>query len=165
MEIDNSINKNILNSIIKRDNAILLYDYDRIIGKTIIYFKCQCGKEYNKCFGFLKKNMFATCKECSKQNGIKKIVNKIHKSDNYKEKLNLALKRDNAKLIGDYNRIHPYSRITYMCNCTEEYSKVLRVILSKGGAFCKECSRENKSKKIKEVLSNSELINDKKNNF
>lgn len=79
-----------------------------------------------------------------------------------KEILDSIIKRDNAKLIGDYDKINQYNKIIFRCNCANQHSKILKVIISRGGAFCINCSRENKIKKIKKVLSNSELINNKK---
>ena len=43
-----SYNLEALHNAIKRDNAVLLNEYDKTTKRTQIIFRCNCGKEGNK---------------------------------------------------------------------------------------------------------------------
>lgn len=65
--------------------------------------------------------------------------------------LNELLNRDKASLVGEYLTLHGGIRITFKCICNNEYNKLFRDISYYGGAFYKECTKKNKSKKIKQT--------------
>ncbi len=69
------------------------------------------------------------------------IINKIKKPRSFTlDLLNDKLKTDSATLIGDYPKLSRKSKITFICNCGEQHTKNILVILDKGGAFCKKCT-------------------------
>ncbi len=65
------------------------------------------------------------------------------------EYLKFLLKRDNATLVGEYNKLNGSINITFICNCNVQANKLFRDISYYGGAFCKECIKINKAIKIK----------------
>jgi hypothetical protein len=65
-------NKELLDTIILRDNATLSTNLDKLNVYTIIPFICSCGKEYSKNFRSLYRNSGGFCKDCSKVIGKQK---------------------------------------------------------------------------------------------
>lgn len=65
-------NKELLDTIILRDNATLSTDLDKFNVYTIIPFICSCGKECSKNFRSLYRNCGGFCKDCSKVIGKQK---------------------------------------------------------------------------------------------
>lgn len=65
--------------------------------------------------------------------------------------LNNLLNRDGATLLGKYPKLSSTVKITFKCSCNIEYTKLFSVISYYGGAFCKECTKKNTSRKIKET--------------
>jgi hypothetical protein len=65
--------------------------------------------------------------------------------------LNILLSNDNATLIGEYDKLNGGVTIDFQCNCGKDANKLFRDISYYGGAYCKECIRKNKSKKIKDT--------------
>ena len=63
-----------------------------------------------------------------------------------------ALERDNAILLGSYDKVNKRSRINFKCNCGQEYNKVCLEIVSRAGAFCKECTTNNSINKLHSTL-------------
>jgi hypothetical protein len=61
--------------------------------------------------------------------------------------LNIIIKRDESKLIGEYDSLNVYSVINFQCKCGKEGSKKFRSLHNKGGAFCEACAKENGRKK------------------
>jgi hypothetical protein len=51
--------------------------------------------------------------------------------------LNDKLKSDAPVLIGEYHKLSRKSKITFICNCGEQHTKNILVILDKGGAISK----------------------------
>lgn len=56
------------------------------------------------------------------------------------EILKESINRDNAILIGVYEKLNNSTIINFKCNCGNELTKVLKNIISNGGAFCKSCT-------------------------
>jgi hypothetical protein len=65
--------------------------------------------------------------------------------------LNELLTRDKALLIGDYPKLNGMVRIFYTCICGNMANKRFNSISYYGGAFCKNCTKKNKVKKIKDT--------------
>ena len=63
------------------------------------------------------------------------------------EGLQYIAKRDNALLVGTYEKIGCATRITYNCSCGKTNTKHCQNVF-KAGAFCKVCCRRNKIQKI-----------------
>lgn len=62
--------------------------------------------------------------------------------------LNDNIIRDNAKLIGSYDKLNRDTSITFICNCGIEYSKKFRYI-NEVGAKCNNCTDKDKITKRK----------------
>ncbi len=58
-------NKALLDSIILRDGATLVGEYEKLNSEVIINFRCKCGNEHNKMFRSLHKWGGAFCKICT----------------------------------------------------------------------------------------------------
>jgi hypothetical protein len=65
--------------------------------------------------------------------------------------LNELLNRDKASLVGEYVILNGNIRITFKCVCNNEHNKLFREISYYGGAYCKECTKQNKTTKIKQT--------------
>ena len=72
----------------------------------------------------------------------------IRNSYNF-EALNLALERDNATLLNTYDKVSKRTRIYFKCHCGEEHNKNCLEIVSRAGAFCKECTIKRGIKKFR----------------
>jgi hypothetical protein len=59
-----------------------------------------------------------------------------------------ALQRDNAILADEYDKVNKRTRIYFICNCGEEYDKLCLEIISRAGAFCKICTKDNSINKL-----------------
>lgn len=57
-----------------------------------------------------------------------------------KELLDEIIKRDNAILLGNYEKVSQSISISFKCNCDTEYIKTCRQLVDVSGAFCKECT-------------------------
>ncbi len=65
--------KELLEELLKRDNAELLEDYKKVNANTKLKFKCKCGEIYEKSFFYLytiKDNFL--CRECTSKNKVLK---------------------------------------------------------------------------------------------
>lgn len=133
----------------------LLKDYsnEMIIGKTRIEGYCkenECTKTFDKPFTQLFKTG-AYCNTCSNKKGLLK--NKIISSNKLKEKLMEYCNNNNIILLKDYsNELLNYLYIIegkcISLNCENIFSKRIRCLL-KTGAFCLECTQNNKQNKMK----------------
>lgn len=70
--------------------------------------------------------------------------------------LEKCLQKDNATLIGSYEKINSTIKIYFKCSCGNEYSKLFRGIVNDGGLFCKLCCIKNA--KIKRIETNRLLF-------
>jgi hypothetical protein len=78
------------------------------------------------------------------------------------EALSNALQRDNAIIADEYEKVNKRTCISFICNCGEEYDKMCLEIVSRAGAFCKNCTIKNQTKKMqakKETICNLESLN------
>jgi hypothetical protein len=66
-----------------------------------------------------------------------------------KELLDFCIKRDSCLLKGEYKYINRETKISYFCVCGKEYKKVFRQLYEISGAYCKECTNQNKQQKYK----------------
>lgn len=74
-----------------------------------------------------------------------------------------ALQRDNAILAEEYNKVNKRTRIYFICNCGKEYDKICLEIISRAGAFCEECTKNNSLKKLhktRNAICTLETLND-----
>jgi hypothetical protein len=58
-----------------------------------------------------------------------------------KESLDEVIRRDNATLIGNYEKITRNMIIKFICNCGEESQKNCYQLIGVSGAYCKKCTR------------------------
>jgi len=68
-----------------------------------------------------------------------------------KELLEEYLIRDNASLIGTYDKLTREVIINFKCCCGKEHSKEFKNLVERSGLYCKECTRKNKQEKYKET--------------
>jgi hypothetical protein len=165
--------KELLDGVIKRDEAILKNEYDGLTRDVVIEFECKCGQENSKSFRALIENAGAKCKDCSElvrkdkhektcieNYGVsnpmqsKDVAQKIKISTNTftVERLKESL-GDN--LVGEYDptTIGRDSNIRFKCYCCdEEGEKPFRMIEESIGPFCKECTWVAKDYLIKKSL-------------
>ena len=57
-----------------------------------------------------------------------------------------TIQKYSATLIGEYLCINRETNIKFICNCGKEYVKKFRAIVEHSGAYCKECTKNNKIK-------------------
>jgi len=69
----------------------------------------------------------------------------------YKDRLTDALVRDEAILIGEYVNIFSTTRVSFRCRCGTIRNKVVRVICTRGGAFCEPCTETLRLAKTKKT--------------
>lgn len=145
-------NINILNIAIKRDNAILLENYEKTTKRTIIKFKCNCGQENSKaCLEIVSRNG-AFCKACTKIKATLKLQETRSKDKSVTctiKSLNEVISRDNAILLETYNVITNNTDISFKCKCGKPSIKNSIQLIKVSGAFCKECTRITWTEKIK----------------
>jgi len=143
-------NKELLDTIIKRDNSTLLGTYDKVTKRTIINYICHCGEEYKKeCYDIIKRSG-AFCKKCI----TKRFTEKIHKKHKVicnTEELHKIIQRDNAILLEKYGVIIKSNSIKFKCQCGEEGTKNCLQLIKVSGAFCKKCTRLKRIQKQKET--------------
>jgi hypothetical protein len=84
---------------------------------------------------------------------IKFLRNKFLKMKSYdKELLFKILKDNNAKLVGEYDKLNSLTKITFECNCGEEVIRQFLWLNHGKGAFCKKCSFKDRSENIKNIF-------------
>ena len=173
-KIKKTYNRELLDIVMKRDNATLKGEYDKLSWESKIAFICRCGNEHIKIFSTIVDCGGATCKDCLKlimiENIKKTISNKKNNIDNDTDTntkndivnkkiqrcftidlLNDKLKTDGAVLVGDYPKLTKESKITFICNCGEQHTKNILVILDKGGAICKKCTNTKMMENMKKT--------------
>ena len=146
----------LLDGVIKRDNAVLV-SYSGILSKrTRIIFICHCGKESSKLGNDVVKRIGAYCKECSLQRGIEKT--KCTLKEKYDkvpictvESLHTTIQRDHALLLNEYTSVTKNTMIHFRCNCHNEAEKNCFQLISVSGAFCEKCTRITWTKNTKET--------------
>jgi hypothetical protein len=69
-----------------------------------------------------------------------------------KELLDTILQRDDATLIGEYEKITRDVSITYKCKCGEMYEKMMRYIVEEAGALCEECGKKHMVESMKKFM-------------
>ncbi len=149
---NNSYNLEALKIALERDNAILLNDYTKVTKRSVIYFKCNCGQEYNKKCLDIVTRAGAFCKKCTIKNQTKKLQKQLEqKTDLVCSKVNLdnIIKRDNALLVESYDVIIGNMTIKFKCKCGEESEKNCLQLIKVSGAFCTKCTRVNWTEKTK----------------
>lgn len=132
-------NRDLLDEICNKDNCKLVDN--NIIDLTCrsrIDFICNCSNIHNKSF----KQLYEAggyCKECSKNNMIKKLqeYNNSHYNAEYLKKMSI---RDNFTNYTEANYYTKMMRIDFVCSCGNNYSKSFDQI-EKSGGFCKECTK------------------------
>ena len=166
--------KELLDSIMERDEAVLLIDYDKYTRNIDVQFMCKCGEPAIKMFRYLVENAGARCPDCSvvvKTQKYEEACTKIYgvpyvmQTDTVKkhtrnqlvtftrERLNEFVTKEN--LIGEYdeNTINRETDITFLCStCGTQHTKTYRMIVEYCGAICKKCTDDVKQEKIKASL-------------
>lgn len=72
----------------------------------------------------------------------------------YKDKLNVYIEKHNMDIISKPDKINRDTRIHYYCikdGCFNTYNKTVRNIIDLGGAYCKQCTNNNKAAKTKQT--------------
>ncbi len=67
--------------------------------------------------------------------------------------LQAAIERDNAILAINYDKTSKRTRIEFICHCGKEGDKNCLEIVSRAGAFCKECTRINAINKLHKTVN------------
>jgi hypothetical protein len=145
--------KELLEELLKRDNAEVLGDYSSVNSRTYISFKCNCGKTHEKMFEKAYKNTGLFCKDCTLSNS-NTSKNKVTYN---KELMDELLKRDKAELIGDYSsvKINRDLSLKFKCNCGETHEKKFRYIKEQAGFFCEPCTLKIATEKAKATFMNN----------
>ena len=159
--------KQLLISIVSRDNATLLSKYDKGGRRTVLEFQCKCGNKDIKTFCSMEKSG-AICKSCirskqvetlslhrTEENRNKSLITKGDPCDESKvysrKGLDECIKRDLAQLIGTYPILFGSTLIKFKCKCGSGTEKQFQDILGrtsekreKGycGALCDECNKK-----------------------
>lgn len=63
--------------------------------------------------------------------------------------LDELITRDGATLVGEYDTLTSQSRITYKCNCGEEYTRMFLTMEYNNGAYCRSCIKKKGQEKRK----------------
>jgi hypothetical protein len=61
-----------------------------------------------------------------------------------------TLKRDEAILVGEYDKINSSLRVNFICKCGQENNKNFTVAYKQGGFKCKECTNKQRYTKYKQ---------------
>jgi hypothetical protein len=146
----------VLDDILKRDNAVLVSYDDKLSKRTRIIFICHCGKESNKIAHELVKRAGAFCKDCSLQRGIEKTKHTLKEKHNKNpictvESLYETVKHDGALLMKEYISVTQNCIILFICNCGEESEKNCLQLIKVSGAFCTTCTQKTWTQRIKET--------------
>lgn len=70
------------------------------------------------------------------------------------EALEDALERDNATLLGTYEKVTKRTKVQFKCNCGKEHNKACLEIVSRAGAYCKECTTNKAAIKLHNTINN-----------
>jgi hypothetical protein len=163
----------LLESVMKKDEATLKGEYDVYTRDVVIKFTCKCGKDHEKMFRYLVEKGGARCKQCSIENGKVKakttfvknygVSNPMQNKDCvYKIKITTntftvdrLTKSLGSNLVGKYDptTLGRDSLITFKCFCCDEQAeKPFRLIEESIGPFCKKCTWVAKDYLIKKSL-------------
>lgn len=145
-----SYNLEVLHEALKRDNAIPLIEYDKTTKRTRIDFLCHCGKEGDKKCLEIVSRAGAFCKECTRNNAIRKLHNTVN-AECTLETLSNIIEQDNAELLIEYDAITKNTNIHFKCNCGEESYKNCYQLIIVSGAFCIKCTRKHWTANIKKT--------------
>ena len=145
--------KELLEELLKRDNAELLEPHSSVNSRTYISFKCNCGETHEKMFEKAYKNTGLFCKDCTLSNA-NTSKNKVTYNKELMEEL---LNRDNAELIGDYSsvKINRDLLLKFKCNCGGNHEKKFRYIKEQAGFFCEPCTLKIATEKAKATFMNN----------
>jgi len=148
--------KEVLDDILKRDNAVLISYDDKLSKRTRIIFICHCGKESSKLGYDLVKRVGAFCKECSLQRGIEKTKSTLKEKYNKDpictvESLCEIVECDGALLMKEYTSVTQNDIIPFICNCGKEAKKNCLQLIKISGAFCTICTQKTWTQRIKET--------------
>lgn len=125
--------QNLLNETLKRDNATLIGNYEKLNGSCKIYFICSCGKQNNKTFTTAYNQGGFNCKDC---------INK-QRYEKYKQ--------HNLKKYGVKN----------LFELKEIKDKIKKTNLKKFGVVNPSQNQKIKEKKIQTILGNYGVENPK----
>ena len=149
-------NKELLEECLKRDNATLIGDYEKLTSRTDIIFKCNCGEECKKRFSRIYEGGF-TCGKCSrrisKENYNLTMGNTIYNIDLLKE----CIIRDKSSLLGEYKNLTSSTNIKFICgNCGKDAEKTFYNLHLRGGCYCSRCVKN----KVAEIVNrnNNKLV-------
>lgn len=141
--------------------------------KTLNSILFKAGARCKKCM--LEENTKNNKKKCLEKYGVEHIfmrkdiqekrMNAIEKKEDLNNKeintrvprvftlelIQEALQRDNANIMGRYDKLSCRSKITFICNCGEEHTKNILIILDKGGAFCKKCTNKTRAQTLEKT--------------
>jgi hypothetical protein len=133
-----------LESLIKRDNAVLLSTYTKLNSLSVISFKCSCTEDVKKKFCDISYYGGAYCKKCVNKNKAKKIKDtcmKIYGVDN-PSLVDEIKKKKESTYIKNYG-MHPAKteivRNKYIDTCLKKYG-------------CKNASQD---KSVKDKIKNT----------
>jgi hypothetical protein len=73
----------------------------------------------------------------------------------YRDRLQNALIRDEATLVGEHEKIIGETSVDFKCKCGNVHTKTVRNICIKGGAFCEACGE--KKAKEKAIATNQKV--------
>jgi hypothetical protein len=136
--------KDYLTQLLEKDKAILLNEYKKLNGGTLIYFKCNCGNESSKLFRDISYYAGAFCKECN----IKNKSNKIK---------NTCIKKYGVSNVSFVKEIHEKKEKTYMehygmhpTKTKEVRDKYIETCIKKYN-----CINSGQIKEVKEKIKNT----------
>lgn len=74
-------------------------------------------------------------------------------------KLDEALVRDGASIIGNYANVLQKTLIHFMCKCGKNHSKTVKLICYGSGAYCESCVSKNTAiKRIKNKIAEQKRL-------
>jgi len=74
------------------------------------------------------------------------------------EALNEAIQRDNATLIGTYDKVNKRTTVQFKCKCGEDGHKSSLQIINRAGAFCKKCTYTKSAIKLQQTRSTEKKV-------
>jgi len=168
--------KALLDEYLVRDEATLVGEYEELDNKTIIKFKCICGKIKTKPFNLIVNTSGAYCDECSEKHKLEKRIETKKNEGSLlytEEKLEECFKEYNSNIVkifyNDLNILNRDTIVEFTCKCGKNDKKVCRSIFYRGGAMCTVCTKNvavEKQKKtnleiygFENALQNKEIKN------
>lgn len=148
----------LLQKLAKENNATVKGEYPTLNNNSFITFYCKCLQESTRKFKNIVQYSGMKCNSCI-------IKEKSKYSNDYSNRhfynlncLQKILKRDNATLVGTYNKINARSLITFNCNCGKQNTKKMFSLYKSVGAFCNTCSTNRifyNTERLTELFSQS----------